>query len=183
VRELFGKSDATFRRLDAPGRALVLACEAAGVDRVLTEQQRQEAAILVETDVGALAADLQFTASLDDEALAVSVFPFVLTTTCLGEVALRYGVRGPTNSLSIRGDAEGHRGESVREALRLFETGEAEHAIVGVVETLLEPACGRAAVLRACVAVLGRDPRGSLGPVRWPLGDVDPFAAFVGACS
>ena len=61
VQRLSGKTDPTFRRIDFR-RALVLACEAAGLDQVLTESQRNETAICIETEVGSLTTDSTFSA-------------------------------------------------------------------------------------------------------------------------
>ena len=43
-RRLFGRADETFRRLDAASRALVLACEALGLDRALPAAHRERTA-------------------------------------------------------------------------------------------------------------------------------------------
>ncbi|MFT4512518.1 MAG: 3-oxoacyl-(acyl-carrier-protein) synthase [Planctomycetota bacterium] len=189
MRTVFDKEDATFRRIDLLARALVLACEAADLENVLTAEQRQDTAICVETDLGALATDVSFASSLGDECVHAGIFPYSLTSTSLGEMALRYKLRGPTISMSVRDDATGNErdpalaGEAVREALRMLACGDAQHVVVGVVDTMLVAAAGRPAILRAVVAVIAAPEHGSgIGTLEWPDGEVDPFAQFVSMC-
>ena len=179
MRAVFDKADATFRRIDLPARALVLACEAANLETILSPEQRNEAAICVETDLGSLATDVNFADSLGDECVHAGIFPYSLTSTCLGEVALRYKLRGPTVSMSVRGHGAG---ESLREALRMLHGGDCEHVIAGVVDALAEPAAGRPATMRAVVAVLARNGEG-LGELPWPsTDDAQPFAQLSAMC-
>lgn len=197
MRAVFDKEDPTFRRIDLLARALVLACEAADLENVLTAEQRQDAAICVETDLGALATDVSFASSLGDECVHAGIFPYSLTSTSLGEVALRYKLRGPTISMSVRDDAVPSErdpalaGESVRESLRMLACGDCQHVVTGVVDTMLEPAAGKPAILRAVVAMIAapssHDATGSglgagLGTLEWPNGKTDPFAQFVSMC-
>jgi 3-oxoacyl-(acyl-carrier-protein) synthase len=172
VRAVFGQQDPTFRRIDALAKALVLACEAAGIRSGLDDAERQDTAIVVETDVGALETDLAFAATLGDEQLAAGVFPYSLTSTSLGELALRYGLRGPTFSLSV---TPATAGDSVRETLRLFAAGEVRHAVTGCVEALRTGTKEHAPVVRAVVAILAADGDGT------ELGD-DAFATFAARC-
>lgn len=191
VRTVFAKEDATFRRIDLLARALVLACEAADVENLLTAEQRQHTAICVETDLGALATDVSFASSLGDECVHAGIFPYSLTSTSLGEVALRYKLRGPTISLSVRDDAAANErdpalaGESVRETLRMLACGDVQHVVCGVVDTMLKPAAGKPAIMRAVVAVIaasqGKSGAG-IGTLEWPDGKSDPFAQFVAMC-
>lgn len=132
-RAVFGRADETFRRLDVASRMLVLACEALGLDRVLPRDRRDDTALVVETTTGCLDADLQFAASLRAEMRDAPIFPYTLPSTCLGEVALRHGLRGPSVCLSV---APGDRGRALAEAGRLLANGEAPAVVVAAVDVL-----------------------------------------------
>lgn len=180
VHKVSGKTDATFRRIDYPSRALVLACEAAGVDAVLTEAQRQQTAICVETAVGSLTTDVDFQRSLREDVVQAGIFPYSLTSTSLGEVALRYKLRGPTVSVSVLEEAPG---EGLREALRMLSAGDAPFVVTGRADAAREPAEGFEAAMSAVVAVLA--PAGDgIGTLEWPAeDDPDPFAPIVRLCA
>lgn len=183
LKSVFGRSDATFRRIDLPARALVLACEAAGLEHALNEGQRNDAAICVETDVGSLTTDVDFQLSLQDDVVHAGIFPYSLTSTSLGEVALRYKLRGPTISMSV---LESAPGESLREALRMLASEEVPYVVAGVADAMREPAAGREACVRAVVAVIGRQAEGqgeAIGTLTWPEdGDAAPFEQIVRMC-
>ncbi|MCB9877041.1 MAG: hypothetical protein H6835_05500 [Planctomycetes bacterium] len=185
MKHVFDKQDATFRRIDLPARALVLACEAADLGAVLDEEQRNRTAIVVETDIGSLATDLAFARSLGEELVHAGIFPYSLTSTCLGEIALRYKLRGASVSVSVTAE---RRGAALREALRMLAGGECEHVLTGTVEALLEPAHGHEAQVRAVVALLGRSEAADaarsagLGEVAWPDERDDPFVALARRC-
>lgn len=179
VQRLSGKTDPTFRRIDFPARALVLACEAAGIDDVLTESQRNETAICIETEVGSLTTDLDFQRSLRDDVVHAGIFPYSLTSTSLGEVALRYKLRGPTVSVSV---SEHDPGESLREALRALAAGEAPYVLAGCADAAREPAAGLDSAMRAVVAVLAPSGDG-VAKVTWPeAGAVNPYATLARSC-
>lgn len=179
VQRLSGKTDPTFRRIDYPARALVLACEAAGLDQVLTESQRNETAICIETEVGSLTTDLDFQRSLSGEVVHAGIFPYSLTSTSLGEVALRYKLRGATVSVSVN---EQDPGEALREALRMLAAGETPYVVTGCADAAREPAAGFDAAMRAVVAVLARTGEG-IAEVRWPESSAEnPFAALARRC-
>ena len=185
MREVFGKSDATFRRIDLLARALVLACEAAELENLLTPEQRQETAICIETDLCALATDLSFASSLGDECVHAGIFPYSLTSTSLGEVALRYKLRGPTISMSVKNGAAGGQanGDSLRETLRMLACGDSKHVLTGFVDTLLEPAAGRPASMRAMVAIVTSDEQAeAVSTLAWPEPGVDAFAQLLAIC-
>lgn len=183
MKLLFDKADPTFRRIDMLARSLVLACEAADLEGVLTTEQRMDASICIETNLGAIATDVDFASSLDDECVHAGIFPYSLTSTSLGEVALRYKLRGATVSMSVQAD---DAGESLREALRMLNCGDCEHVITGVVENLLQPAAGREPIMRAIVAVLSAAPSNNgLGTMTWPDRHDhtnDPFRQFAAMC-
>lgn len=179
VREVSGRTDATFRRIDFPARALVLACEAAGVDEVLSEAQRAETAICVETELGSLTTDVDFQRSLRDDVVQAGIFPYSLTSTSLGEVALRYQLRGPTLSISV---LDRTPGEGLREAIRMLESGDAPFVVAGCADAAREAAAGFDAEMRAVVAVLAPSGDG-VGVVDWPEeGAADPFGPILDLC-
>ncbi len=176
-RALFQAGDATFRRLDRPCRALVLAAEAAGLSSALPEDARDATAIVVETASGSLDTDLRFARSLQDGLVVGSLFPYTLASASLGEVALRHRLRGPAICLSIR---EGEEGEALREAGRLLEDGDARFALACCVESVSEARPGSSSGLRAMVALLAEahEERSSVAP--WPGACPQPFACLAG---
>lgn len=170
-RAVFGRSDETFRRLDPASRVLVLATEAAGLDRVLGAGQREATALVVATTIGCLDADRQFARSLGSEMLDAPIFPYTLPSTCLGEVALRHGLRGTSICLSVVPDGAG---VALAEAVRLLAAGEADTAVAATIDVLRgePPTCAATVVLLA-------HPRLALPAVApWPTSTVDAFAAI-----
>lgn len=134
-RTLFGRRDPTFRRIDAMSRALVLAVEATGIREALPQEARTDTALVVQTRVGCLDADLRFARTLDDEIVDGPLFAYTLPSTSLGEVALRHGLRGPSLCLSVEGAA----GEDAwHEVLAMLEQGECSHAVVAQVDVQLQ---------------------------------------------
>lgn len=170
-RAIFGRRDATFRRLDRASRALVLAAEAAGIGERLPREARDDTALVVETERGSLDADLEFAASLGPGPARGAVFAYTLPSASLGEVALRHGLRGPAICLSI---GAGRSGEALLEARRLIEDGEAPFALAGCVEALGQARGGLGGALRAVVALIGAAEDGA-AVAAWPTG-ADPFA-------
>lgn len=152
-RAVFGRSDETFRRLDPASRALVLACAALGLSDVLPRELRDETALVVETTVGCLDADLQFAASMGAEMLDAPIFPYTLPSTCLGEIALRHGLRGISVCLSV-GPEE--RGAALAEGARLLASGEAPAVVVATLEVLTRDVLGAARECSAVVKLLRR---------------------------
>jgi len=183
-RQLFGRPDATFRRLDRMTRALVLATEACALESLLPAALREETALVVETTHSSLEVDLRYTRSLADGIVQGAIFPYTLQSTCLGDVALRLGLRGPTVSFSIEEHAEG---EALREAARLFADGGARLAVVGRADALDRPIGGLAPALRAVVALAVAPgvelPGADLPPVApWPADAREPFGLLAAAC-
>ncbi|MHC5209617.1 MAG: beta-ketoacyl-[acyl-carrier-protein] synthase family protein [Planctomycetota bacterium] len=174
-RALFGRPDATFRRIDRPSKALVLAAEAAGVGDVLPREVRDGTAVVVETERGCLDADLRFQRGREQGLIEGAVFPYTLPSASLGEVALRHGLRGPALCLSIGPE---QRGEALREAVRLIEDGEAAYALAGRVEALSVARPGLEAAVEATVVLLAA-PRAPLRGA--PCGDLsgDAFGRLV----
>jgi len=177
-RRLAGRDDATFRRLNRQSRAIVFAALACGLDELLTDAEREATALVAETMRGSLEADLKYTRALDAGFVHAAVFPYTLQSTCLGEVALRHGLRGPTISLSSE---PGREGEGLREARRMLAAGEAPFAVACTIEALDEPLPDVAPHLGAVLCLLapaGSDRR-AVAP--WP-GDEDPFRVLARAC-
>ena len=179
-KQLFGSAHPNFRRFDRSARLLVMACEAAGLAQVLGEDEREETVLLVETERGCLETDQRFSSSLGREMADSGAFPYTLSNTSLGEVAIRHGLRGATLCLSVGPDEDG---EALAEALRLFEAGEARHALVGRVECLGEPAAGLEPELLAVAAVLGRDGGTGRAVAPWPSSPRGVFAALASQLS
>ncbi len=170
-RAAFGRSDETFRRLDPASRVLVLASQAAGFDGMLTAAQRQGTALIVATTIGCLDADRQFQASLGAAMPDAPIFPYTLPSTCLGEVALRHGLRGISVCLSV---APGGADVAFAEAVRLLATGEAETAVVAMVDVLRGPA----PECQATVALLAKARLGLTPVAPWPAANTAAFAAL-----
>ncbi|MCB9897770.1 MAG: hypothetical protein H6825_07190 [Planctomycetes bacterium] len=164
-RALFGVAHPTFRRLDGGTRALLLATAATGLERVLSPEQRDRTALVVETERGSLETDLRFAATLDGDLVEGALFPFTLANTSLGEVALQHELRGPSLCLSI--DAA-ERGASLAEALALLRDGEADFVLAGRVESLPEPRGDLDAALACVVVLLARPDVRMPAVVAWP---------------
>ncbi len=178
-RELSGKKDDTFRRLNGTTRALVLAAEACGIDRMLPPEVREETALVVETAHGCLEVDLKFARALDMGIAHAAIFPYTLQSTCLGDVALRHGLRGPTLSLSIQ---PGEEGEALAEVERLFAAGEVRYAVAGIVDVFDETLHGAEPDLRAVVCLLAAPGEASEAVADWPARESEPFAVLAAAC-
>jgi len=172
-RAAFGRSDETFRRLDRCSRALVLATTAADIETVLPRDMRDDTALVVETTLGCLDADLQFAASMRTTICDKPIFPYTLPSTSLGEVALRYGLRGPSICLSVPPEAAG---ASFAEARALLENGEATFALIATVDVLKHSVPHAPASCRA-IAVLLAHPRLCLpSRIAWAGHGVTAFA-------
>ncbi len=167
-RAAFGRSDETFRRLDVASRTLVLACEALALPAVLAPDRRDETALVVETTAGCLDADLQFAASLAAAMHDAPIFPYTLPSTCLGEVALRHGLRGISTCLSV---APASRGAALAEATRLLTNDEAPAVVVASVDVLVRPDAPAPRECRAVAALLTTSASGSravaIAPLAW----------------
>ena len=178
-RALTGNRDQTFRRLDRATRALVLAAEASGISQLLTAGQRHETALVIETSRGCIEADLRYARLLKTGIVHAAIFPYTLQSTCLGDVALRHGLRGQTLSLSVE---PGEEGESLREAARILQADGPRYAIAGVVDVLEEQLPNTAPRLRAlvCIVAAASEPANPVAP--WPGDSADPFASLIESC-
>ena len=150
----------TFRRLDRPAKAACLTAEAAGVGD-LDPALRPETALVLGSVFGCLEADLEFAASLaEGREIRPALFPYTLPSTCLGELAVRYGLTGPCLCLST---PDGGEADALVEAVAYLEQGEAEAAVVCLGDCLPEgPARVAGTEPRACFVtlILRRGPSG-----------------------
>jgi hypothetical protein len=167
-RAVFGRRDETFRRLDVASRVLVLAGAAAGLDAVLPAAVRECTALVVATTIGCLDADRQFARSLGAEMPDAPIFPYTLPSTCLGELALRHGLRGAGICLSV---PPGDGGLAFAEGASLLAAGEAAAAVVGWCDVLR----GDPLTCDAAIALLAPAALGLRAVAPWP-----PDAAGVG---
>lgn len=178
LRAIFARQDDTFRRLDPTSRALVLAAEAAGIAHVLPPTAREDTALVIATTLGCLDADLQFARSLASEMCDAPVFPYTLPSTCLGEIALRLGLRGTSLCLSV---LPGGSGSALAEAQRLLAGGEARYVVVANVEVLVQPHADVAPTCRVVVAVVAAADAELSSVAPWPGVEGDAFARLAGS--
>lgn len=160
-----GRSDETFRRLDPLSRLVVLAGEAAGLQKVIPAAWRDDTALLFETTLGCLDADLQFAHSLGTGMPKGALFPYTLPSTCLGELALRHGLRGASTCLSI---VPAEAGAALGEAARAFATGEVRCAVVASVDVLTEARPSVDLALAVTLVVLMAPDCGLPAVAPWP---------------
>lgn len=126
-KPLFSSPFRGFRRLDITSRMFVIAAEGLALE-VLDDPVRRSTAIVLASSTGCLAADLRFEAGLQTPAgIEPAVFPYTLPSTCLGEIAIRHKLMGPTLCLSIDAGEE-RRGVDV--AREILHAGEARAAVV-----------------------------------------------------
>lgn len=164
-KALLGRSDETFRRLDHLSRLVVLAGEAAGLQRVIPAEWRDDTALLFESTLGCLDADLRFARSLEAGLPEGPIFPYTLPSTCLGELALRHGLRGVSNCLPI---LPAEAGAALAEAARGFTTGEWRCAVVASVDVLTVGRPSVEPVLAVSLAVLAAASAGLPAVAPWP---------------
>ncbi|HEX6812671.1 MAG TPA: beta-ketoacyl synthase N-terminal-like domain-containing protein [Planctomycetota bacterium] len=164
LRLVFGRSDDTFRRLDRCSRVLVLATAAAGIDVALPREAREGTALVVETTLGCLDADLQFAASMRTGMCDGPIFPYTLPNTSLGEVALRYALRGPSLCLSVAPEAAG---AALAEAEAMLENGEATFALAATVDVLVQSTPHAKTTCRAVAVLLAHPRLGLRSRVPW----------------
>ena len=127
-KPIFGTSLVEFRRLDITSRMFLIAAEACGIETQVAAEHRETTALVLATSTGCLAADQRFEKSLHiDKGIEPAVFPYTLPSTCLGELAIRYRLRGPSICLSIEAGDE-RQGLDVASAL--LRTSEASLAVV-----------------------------------------------------
>ncbi len=179
-RAVFGRADETFRRLDRVSRALVLAGEAAGLARVIPRAFAASTGLSFETVLGCLDADLRFADSMAAGMCDGPVFAYTLPSTCLGELALRHGLRGPTVCTATE---PSQRGLGLQVAAQLLATGEADFVVAGHVDVLaiarpgVEPQCA------VVVAVLAAATSELPAVAAWPGVGPDAYERLASALS
>jgi 3-oxoacyl-(acyl-carrier-protein) synthase len=126
---LFASESLRFARMDLMSRLGLLAAELldAGIDR-LPADLRDRVGVLVETRAGCLATDLQFLRTPRP-----SVFAYTLPSTVLGEVCIRYRLRGPVLCL-LAPDEE--RRYAIQEATDWLQAGDAHTCLCLSVEAI-----------------------------------------------
>jgi 3-oxoacyl-(acyl-carrier-protein) synthase len=127
-KRIFAAPFPDFRRLDPLSRFCCIAAEAAGIGPHLPEAARARTALVLATTLGCLHADRRFERSLAPGApIEPAVFPYTLPSTCLGELAIRHRLAGPTLCLSTEAGGEA---TGLEEARALIGMGEADAALV-----------------------------------------------------
>jgi 3-oxoacyl-[acyl-carrier-protein] synthase II len=179
LRSLTDKKDQTFRRLNRPTRAIVLAAEACGVSQLLSIEERDTTGLVIESQTGCIECDLRYAKLLKAGLVHAAIFPYTLPSTCLGDITLRHGLRGPSLSLSIE---RGEEGEALREAGRLLQAGDCDFVLGGVVEGLDESLPGVEPILYAVVCLIAASHIKLPAVAAWPGAERDPFAALASAC-
>jgi 3-oxoacyl-[acyl-carrier-protein] synthase II len=179
LRALTDKTDQTFRRLNRPTRALVLAAEACGISQLLSVEERDATGLVIESQTGCIECDLRYAKLLKTGLVHSAIFPYTLPSTCLGDITLRHGLRGPSLSLSIE---PGQEGEALREASRLLEAGDCDFVLVGVVEGLDESLPGVVPMLHAVICLVAASHKDLPAVATWPFDEGDPFGALAIAC-
>jgi len=147
-KQLFDSENATFRRLDPLSRCVSVAVEAAGAADRIPPERRSGTALVMASRFGCLHSDLRFEESLaPGRQVAPAVFPYTLPSTCLGELAVRHGFKGPV--LCLSSELEPDR-EGLCEARALIELGEATSAIVCLGDYVGEEEAGGLGVEPVC---------------------------------
>ncbi|RMG10422.1 MAG: hypothetical protein D6731_17510 [Planctomycetota bacterium] len=171
-RALFDSPCAGYRRLPLRAKLLLTVAEAAGLALV---PEPDEAALVLASTWGSLETDLAFAESLrTDRDLRPALFPYTLPSTCLGEVAIRFRLRGPTLCLSVPPGAEG---AALEEGAAFVWGGEAPLALAAVADAVGAGgarAGARSPGARAALAVLAPEP-GGLCPLEDLLAAADPW--------
>jgi hypothetical protein len=121
-RQVSARPFSEFRRLDGLSRLAALAVESLGLEHYLDASQRRNIPILIASRHGCLDTDLRFAQSLAAGDIAPALFPYTLPSTCLGELAIRWQLRGPLLALAGAEPIV----EALREAAYYLAAGEAE---------------------------------------------------------
>lgn len=165
-----------FARMDPMCRLGLMAVEVLqlGWDQ-MPEAQRESVGVCLETCVGSLDTDLRFL-----QTTRPSLFAYTLPSTVIGEVCIRYRLKGPVLCVM---SAPGEPGAAVREVAEWIKAGEAEAGICLACEALdrstidsegaaagLGPVGGRAAALWLTRAA------GDSAEPAWMGGSVIPLA-------
>ena len=143
-----------FRRLDELSKALLIAIETLHLERHLSESERRDTALIFGSATGCLDADLRFAASLDRPmGIEPAVFPYTLPSTCLGEIAIRHKLQGPTLSVSL---ADDQPGAALDAASQLLDAG-TRSALVAFGDWVPRDPTGSDLRLGAILMIAGED--------------------------
>ncbi len=161
---LFSSDPARFGRMDLMSRLGLMAIELlnAGLAE-MPQTTRDRVGVLVETTAGSLATDLKFL-----QTPRASLFTYTLPSTVIGEICIRYRLRGPL--LCLIGGSRREEAQAVAapgalgEAVHWLQTGEAEACVClrcdaldrESVATLETPALWPHPQWEACALLLGR---------------------------
>ncbi len=128
ARDLIAAPWSGFRRLDLASFSLALAVESLGVGLGLSPERRQSTAVVLATAAGCLDCDWRYEQSRSSP-LGPSPrwFAYTLPSTCIGDLAIRHGLTGPSLCLSV---APGCESEAFAEAAALLAAGDASAALV-----------------------------------------------------
>jgi 3-oxoacyl-(acyl-carrier-protein) synthase len=157
-RRVFDAPFPEFRRLDPLSRFCCLAVEAVAPADHLDRSTRERTALVLATTLGCLESDERFQRGLVASTIEPAVFPYTLPSTCLGDLAIRHGLMGPTLCLATgERDVEA----AVCETARLLDSGEAAAALLCIGDVLFAPLPGVAPRSHMLAVLLRADATGS----------------------
>jgi 3-oxoacyl-(acyl-carrier-protein) synthase len=116
---VFASNPGRFSRMDLMSRLGLMAVELldAGLE-CLTPERRDQIGVCVETCIGSLATDFRFL-----QTPRASIFTYTLPSTVIGEICIRYHLRGPVMCLVT---PPGPEQSSLAEAVHWLDQGDAE---------------------------------------------------------
>jgi hypothetical protein len=126
ARKLLDRPWPDFRTFDRLTALLALVVETLDLPARLPEASRRSTAIVLGTVHGCLDSDWRFDADRRQRP-SPRLFAYTLPSTCLGAVASRHGLTGPSVCLSVPRDCER---QAFVEAARLVQAGDASAALV-----------------------------------------------------
>lgn len=110
-----------FRRLDPLARAVAISAEAAGLGAALDREERTETPLVLASARGCLETDLCFQSGLGPGGrFEPALFPYTLPSSALAETAIRFGLKGPTLSISVE---PGEEWKGLEEARQFSDSG------------------------------------------------------------
>ena len=140
ARRVFAEPWPGFRRLDRLTALLSLVVEMLDLPARLPEPSRRSTAIVFGTVHGCLDSDWRFEdARRGPPGGKPQLFAYTLPSTCLGDLAMRHRLTGPSLCLSVPRDGER---QALSEAARLVEAGDASAALVCLGDWLTPDAAG-----------------------------------------
>ena len=172
-KALFTNPFPDFRHLDRLSRVLCIATECAGLpvpgaarDSSGRAYPGEETALVSIGARGCLDSDWHFERSLaTSHGIQSRLFPYTLTSTGLGAVAIRHGLRGPTLALSC---PPGGEGPGIRTACELVSSGETPSAVLCLGDWVGAEAANALGVDSRAQIVALRIEGGDPDAQRWP---------------